>query len=352
MDRLQQLFFGNSLQDWAIALLILLLVALGFEILKRLILRRIDRTPELKAKGLDRLINNLLSGTRSYFVFLIALYLATLTIDLPESVNPMIKTLVIVITILQCGFWGSTVIDFLIERRIQARPGEEGDTATVMGAVKLVAKIALWTIVILLILENLTGIEIGALLATLGVGGIAIALAVQGILGDLFASVSISLDKPFVIGDTIGLDNLTGEVEKIGLKSTRIRSVSGEQIVVSNSDLLSSRLKNFQRMERRQVLFTLGINYGTPQEKLALIPDLMRSIIETYENTSFVRAVFQSYGESALIFEIMYFMETADIPLFKETHHAINMEIYRRFEAEGIEISTPSQTIFLEQLSN
>lgn len=350
MDNLKQVFFDNTLSEWGLAILVLLLVALGFEILRRLILRRIHRAEQLKAKGLDRLIEGLLRGTSKFFIFMIALYLAVLTLTLPVIVTSTLKTLVIVVAILQCGFWGTSLIDYFVKQRIQARPEVKGETATTMNAISLVGKIALWTIVVLLILENLTGMEIGTLLAALGIGGIAVALAVQGILGDLFSSISISLDKPFVIGDTIGIDDQVGTVEDIGLKSTRIRSVSGEQLIISNTDLLSSRLRNLQRMHRRRVLFSLGLSYQTPSAKLSQVPGLLQEIIAAHDITSFGHAYFHSYGDAALNFEAAYFLETPDFQAFVDTQNAINQEIFRRFEAEGIQFAYPAQTFFIEHL--
>jgi small-conductance mechanosensitive channel len=352
IEMLNELIFGNTTANWITAAVVILFSYLGIVLLKRLILGFVSRRQAAEKKGLDRLGLTLAEGTNSLFILVLALYLGSLALQLPESVETGMAKLLFVATVLQLTLWGSKLIDILVEDRIDARPEQAADTATTLHALSLVGKIGLWLLAGLLILENLTGIEMGAILATLGIGGVAIALAVQGILGDLFASISISLDRPFVIGDAIGIDDLSGEVEQIGLKSTRIRSVTGEQLVISNSDLLDSRLHNYRRRERRRVLFTLGINYGTPYAKLVQIPELLSSIIGSHEHTFFEYAVFQSYGESALDFEVSYVMETPDLQLFKETHHAINLEIYRRFETENIEISTPSQTIFLAQLAD
>jgi small-conductance mechanosensitive channel len=351
MEQMKQIVFGNTLSQWAIAMLVLVLVAIGFEITKKLILRRIAKSEKLQSKGFDQLIRNLLEDTRRYFVFVIALYLGTLTLSLPEFLANAIRNLVIAIILLQAGFWGMSLIDYFVNQRVHARPDKEHEVATAMNAVRLVAKITLWVVVGLLILENLTGIQVGTLLATLGIGGIAIALAVQGILGDLFASVSISLDRPFAIGDNISIDGMSGTVEEIGLKSTRIRSVSGEQLIISNSDLLSSRLRNFRRMDRRRVLFTLSVTYQTPSEKLAEIPEMLQKIILTHEYTTFDHATFQSFGDSALIFEVVYFYETPDNDVYIQTHHAINLEILKKFEAEGIKLAHPTRTIFMEHLA-
>jgi len=199
---------------------------------------------------------------------------------------------------------------------------------------------------LLLALDNL-GVNITALVAGMGIGGIAVALAAQNILGDLFASISIVLDKPFVINDFIIVGDYMGSVEHIGVKTTRIRSLSGEQIVFSNTDLLNSRVRNFKRMVERRVVFSFGVVYGTPAEKLEAIPGIVRGIIEAIDGTRFDRAHFAKYGDSSLDFEVVYFVVTGDYNVYMDIQQAINLAIYRSFEDEGLGFAFPTQTIFL-----
>jgi small-conductance mechanosensitive channel len=198
-------------------------------------------------------------------------------------------------------------------------------------------------------LDNIPGVQVDTLIASLGIGGIAVALALQNILGDLFASLSITLDKPFVIGDFIIVDELMGEVERIGLKSTRLRSLSGEQLVFANADLLSSRIRNFKHMERRRASFKLGVTYATPPEKLARIPSLVQEIIQAQAQVTLDRVHFKEMGEFALIFEIVYYMEMPDYKLYMDTQETINLAICQRFAEEGIEFAYPTQTVFLKK---
>jgi len=191
------------------------------------------------------------------------------------------------------------------------------------------------------------GVDITALIAGLGIGGIAVALALQNVLGDLFASLSIVLDKPFVIGDFIIVDDLLGTVEHIGLKTTRVRSLFGEQLVFSNSDLLNSRIRNYKRMHERRIVFSLGVTYQTPYEKLAAIPDIIREIIELQEQVRFDRAHFKEYGDFALEFEIVYYMLVPDYNAYMDTQQAINLALYERFEKEGISFAYPTQTLYV-----
>jgi small-conductance mechanosensitive channel len=204
----------------------------------------------------------------------------------------------------------------------------------------------LWAVVALLALDNM-GFDITALVAGLGVAGIAVGLAVQNILGDLFASLSIVLDKPFVIGDFIVVDNLPGTVERIGIKTTRVRSLSGEQLVFSNADLLKSRIRNYRRMTERRVVFSVGVTYETGEEKLGTIPGILRGIVEAQGNVRFDRAHFQSFGDSALVFEVVYYILTPDYSRYMDIQQEINFAIHRRFTAEGISFAYPTRTLWL-----
>lgn len=349
MDWLTVQFLNNSLQSWLIALLVFALTFIGIRLLARILINRLARLPDKPGQQFEDLVQDLLLRIRSLFIMLIALYLGAQVLTLPEPVDNLLRTIAVVALILQFAFWGLALIDFLINRQIQADARKGQDSATAMKAVKLIALVALWSLTILLILENATSIEVNTLIASLGIGGIAVALAVQNVLGDLFSAISIALDKPFAIGDAISVGGMSGAVEDIGLKSTRVRSVNGELLVFSNSDLLSSRIQNFQTMARRRVGFTLGVTYQTPYEKLAAIPAMIQEIIEAQEQTTFDRAFFTTLGDSALLFDCAYYIETADFQRHIQALHAINMAIYQRFEAEGIELAYPTQTVYLEK---
>jgi len=181
----------------------------------------------------------------------------------------------------------------------------------------------------------------------LGVGGIAVALAVQNILGDLFASLSIVLDKPFVIGDFIVVDTFVGTVEHIGLKTTRLRSLSGEQVIFSNTDLLGSRIRNYKRMYERRVVFTLGLVYQTPMEKVESVGKILQEIIELEPQARFDRAHFKEFGDSALVYEIVYFIKTSDFNAYMDAQQRINLAIMQRFEEQGISFAYPTRTVYM-----
>jgi len=196
-------------------------------------------------------------------------------------------------------------------------------------------QLGLWSVVLLLALENL-GFNITALLAGLGIGGIAVALAAQGVLGDVFASIMIALDKPFAIGDFIMFDTIMGTVEHIGLKTTRLHSISGEQIVIANGDLLKTRLRNFQRLSERRVEFNLSVPPDTPAAKLAMIPGIIRHAIEAQPKVRFERAHFKSLANNALLFEAAFYVSDRDHNHYMDIQQAINLVIYDRLQKEGI----------------
>jgi small-conductance mechanosensitive channel len=211
-----------------------------------------------------------------------------------------------------------------------------------------VARLAFFSVVFLVALGTL-GFDISGLVTTLGIGGIAIALAVKDILSDLFGSLTIALDKPFVLGDFITTGDYAGTVEHIGLKTTRLRSNTGEQLVFSNADLLGSRLRNYKRMDERRALMNLGVTYDTPPEKLAAIPSLLQEIVEAHELARFDRAHFAEFGPSSLDFQVVFWVTKPGYQDFMDTRQAINMEICQRFADAGIEFAFPTQTLYIEK---
>jgi small-conductance mechanosensitive channel len=192
-------------------------------------------------------------------------------------------------------------------------------------------------------------VDITALVAGLGIGGVAVALALQNILGDLFASLSIVMDKPFVVGDFLMVGDFLGSVEKIGLKTTRLRSLSGEQLVFSNTDLLGSRIRNFGRMFERRVVFNIGVTYDTPRDRLQLIPGIVREAVEAEKGTRFDRSHFSKYGDFSLNFENVYYVLSADFNQHMDVQQAIFYAIHRRFEEEGIAFAYPTQTLIVHR---
>jgi small-conductance mechanosensitive channel len=348
MPLLDTVFYHNTVLTWIIAAGVMVLVFTVLRLLKAVFHRRFAALGKKTTTDVDDLVAGLLRRIKLYFLLAVALYAGSQFLALPETLKAFLQKLVVVAFLLQAVVWGSAVLDFLIQRSRKKKGDEDKAGLTTYSALSFVGRLALWSVALLLILDNL-GVNITTLIAGLGVGGIAVALAVQNILGDLFASMSIVLDKPFVIDDFIVVDDLRGTVKHIGLKTTRIASLGGEEIVFANSDLLKSRVRNFKRMQERRIVFTVGVTYQTPAEKLEAIPGMIRETVEAQERTRFDRSHFQAYGDFALVFETVYFMTVPDYAAYMDTQQAINLALYRKFATEGIEFAYPTQTIFLSK---
>lgn len=349
MDLLDTILWGNGLRMWLIALLIAAGLFLLLLAIRSLLRRRFKTLSERRETlGTYDLLYQVVSQTKISFLLLLSLIAGSFALRLPFQDTRLIENIFKVGLILQGGFWISTIVSHSINRRIQDGMQDQPARATTMNAVRLVLTIAVWTIVLLMALQNL-GVRVDTLIASLGVTGIVVGLALQNVLGDLFASLSIALDQPFVIGDSISVGDFSGTVEHIGLKSTRVRSISGEQVVFSNSDLLNSRIRNYKRMTRRRVVFTLGVTYQTSAEKVQRVLEICRAAVERHAMAAFDRAHFKAFTDSALQFEIVYYLETAEYNLFMDLQQAINLEILQRFEEEGIHFAYPTQTVFVQQ---
>lgn len=348
MPWLDRLYLSNTLLTWISALALAVVIYVVLMIVRKVVGGRLRHLAEGEAADFYGFAAELVKArTKKVFFLFFALYGGSHLLILPGKVERIVVASVLISLALQAGIWGNGVINYMVSRRA-ARDGEDGLNLEAYSVITWIAKASLWAIVILLALNNL-GIEITALVAGLGISGIAVALAVQNILGDLFASLSIVLDRPFVIGDFIIVGELMGTVEHVGLKTTRVRSLSGEQIVFSNTDLLGSRIRNYRRMNERRVLFNVGVTYQTPAEKLAAIPTMIREIIESHEMVRFDRAHFAEYGSYSLDFEIVYWVLDRDYNIFRDVHQEIVLAIYRKFGQEGIEFAYPTQTLFMEK---
>jgi small-conductance mechanosensitive channel len=268
-----------------------------------------------------------------------ALYGASRPLIFPERVDSLLHGLAVLAVFVQVASWADLAARFLLARYVRTTSEGDGTRATTVTVLGILVRLTLLTILLLVTLENL-GINITALVAGLGIGGIAIALASQTLLADLFASVSIVFDKPFVVGDFIVVDTFTGVVEHVGLKTTRVRSLAGEQIVLPNADLLKSRLRNYKRMYERRVVFSVGVVPDTPPAALTAIPGLIRTIVEAQPQTHFERAHLAAYTESAILFEVVYNIPTADHKVYMDLQQAIYLGIDEHFRKEGLMIRT------------
>jgi small-conductance mechanosensitive channel len=346
MDLFGWVYYGNTVQTWIAASAVTAATLVLLVSIKRITVGRLAAKAHQAGAERYELALDLLRGTRWYFLLALAVSAGTFALDLPGRPARLVSLAVLLAALFQIAGWGSRLIAYAISRYVKSKMEEDAAAATTVSAFGFLARLALWTVIVFIALDNL-GVNITALVAGLGVGGIAVALATQNILGDLFASFSIVLDKPFVIGDFIIVGEYLGTVERIGLKTTRIRSLSGEQIIFSNSDLLGSRVRNFKRMYERRIVFSVGVVYQTTREQVAAIPAMLRESIEAQELARFDRAHFKAFGDYALQFEAVYFVRVPDFGRYMDTQQAINLEIMRRFEEAGIEFAYPTQVIYV-----
>jgi len=331
-----QVLYSNTLTAWITALATFVAFFSAFYVLKTLVARRAQRSV-VPPSHLQELFRDLVKRTRLYFIVVVSLWAGSLALTLNPRHEHVWHLVVMVGVLLQAGVWAGGLVLFWSERFAEHRAADAGTRMTI-NVVAIAARVLLWLIVLLVILDNL-GINITALVTGLGIGGIAIALAVQNILGDLFAALSIVLDKPFVVGDAISVGDASGAVEHIGLKSTRLRSDSGELIIISNGDLLKSRIRNFRGQEKRLVVLKLGIAYGTPVEKLARVPEIIRAAAEKEKSVRFDRSNFTTFGIFALVTESVYSVYKLSYAEYMNAQQRINLEIYKQLSAESIEIA-------------
>lgn len=346
MEFLDWNLYANPLRVWLFALLASVLAVAALTGLNALLIRNFRRFAKRTTTDLDDVLSEVLGATRFWFMVVLALWAGSLVLELPEGRQDLLETAVTLAVLIQFGIWGVTAITAAVESFGKRKLDEDPASVTTMRAVGVVGRLVLWSVILLLALDNL-GVDVTALIAGLGIGGIAVALALQNVLGDLFASLSIVLDKPFVVGDFVVVGEMAGSVERVGLKTTRLRSLSGEQLVFSNSDLLASRVRNYKRMYERRIVFSFGVVYSTSYEQLKSIPSLVREIIEAEEKARFDRAHFSGYGDSSLDFEVVYYVLEPDYNVYMDVQQSINLEIFRRFEELGLEFAFPTRTLYV-----
>jgi small-conductance mechanosensitive channel len=334
----QLVFFAST------TVLVFLLAFVLRTLTKRVIkLRRFAQGP-VSTRTAQQALLAAVSKTSSFLLFFLSLYLGSLWLDLPEAKETTLGRLAFLVLLIQFGLYANEAIRVFISQSVRQKTEADPAAVTSSGVMSFAVRFLMWVLVLLLILQN-WGYEISAVIAGLGVGGIAVAFALQNILGDIFNSVAIVLDRPFAVGDFIIAGDQMGVVEHIGIKSTRVRSLWGEQVVFPNADITSSRIRNYKRMEERRVLFAIGVVYETPVEKLERIPAIIREAVETTAMTRFDRAHFFSYGDFSLNFEVVYYVRASDYNLYMDIQQEINLKIFRRFAEEGISFAYPTQEL-------
>jgi hypothetical protein len=339
-ELLGQRYLGNSLAQWGWAALAFAIAFIGLPILRQQI-QKLQRSWTSTSQGSQvvQFIIGLLGSTSRVVRLVVAFYLAEKILKLPAAVDHFFDVVIVLGVWLQVGLWLVAAARHLLGQRESMRDPAVGGSLNVL---MFCVQVLVWAVVALLALDNL-GVNISALLAGLGIGGIAVALAVQTMLSDLLGSLSITLDKPFVVGDWVKLEDYEGVVEHIGLKSTRLRSVSGEQIIVSNADMLKSRLRNLGRMPERRVQFKLYVAYDTAPDNIAKVATLIEQIVRSQPQTNYVACLLTRLGTYALEYEVTYFVVDPQPKQYGETVDSINRTIVARFAETGISFAYPTQ---------
>jgi len=347
---LEATFLGNTVRAylWATGYFAAGILLLSF--LRRLLLARLKRLAERSETGTDGFFLANLEKTLLPLLYFGAFYLASQNLSLSAAAQKALSTLGVVILTFMAIRFLSAVLEYLLkEVWLRKEPSESRERN--LKILFPVIRMVLWSVALVFLLDNL-GFEISAVVAGLGIGGIAVAMASQTVLGDLFSYVAILLDKPFEIGDFIILDGgFMGTIEYIGIKTTRVRTLSGEQILIPNSDLTSHRVRNYKRMQERRVVFKLGVTYGTTPEKMEKALSLVKEIIGKSPDVRFDRCHFSEFGDSSLNIETVYWVLSPDYNRYMDIQQDLNLAIQRAFAKEGLDFALPTQTLYVKRES-
>jgi small-conductance mechanosensitive channel len=346
-DILQREFYNNRVSDYLVCLGTIAGGILVLWAVEALALRRLRRWAESTATTIDNFLVDRVHKTGLPLAYL-GLILASLrTLSLTPRVERILDAAGIVLLTLIAIQFLVALIRYGFGEFIRKRGEDASRDRALKGAVGL-AKALVWVTGTLFLLDNL-GFRISTMVAGLGIGGIAVALAAQTVLGDLFAHFTILFDRPFEIGDFVVVGDFMGTVERLGIKTTRLASLGGEQIVMSNKDLTDSRVRNYKRMARRRVVFRLGVTYQTPAERLREIPEIVADVFRGVEGATLDRVHFFSYGDFSLVYEIVYYVDGNDYTRYMDVQQAVNLRIYEEFERRRIEFAYPTQTLYLNK---
>lgn len=352
MDYLDQLytmfFWGNSLFAYGKAVIIFIVLIICLKLFQVLVLTHLKKLALKTKTDLDDIIIEIVSSIKPPLYLIVAIYFSLKTLLLSHNVTQVLRFLFIVILIYEFIAAIERFLDYWVKHYVSTGKSKDRASESMIHALRILVRVALWTVGLLLLVSNM-GFNVSSLVASLGIGGVAIALAVQSILSDMFSSFSIYLDKPFKVGDFIIIDDYMGTVKHIGLKTTRIQALRGEEIVVSNKELTSTRIRNFKKLKRRRVAADFGIEYGTSATKLENISVLTKKIIEEHKECEYERCFFKEYGDSSLVYELSYYIQSDDYEVATQLMNSINLAIYKVFEKEGIAFAFPTQTVYLRK---
>ncbi|MGP1281755.1 MAG: mechanosensitive ion channel family protein [Parasphingopyxis sp.] len=347
-ERLQKLW--NDGLTWVDTHTAEILISLGVAAVIVLVLvglRRYGRRWYERNRSLETwqsVVGRTMAKTRTWFMIALALEIVAVLSDAPGLIARSVGVLFSIAMVIQSAIWARSIILGFIEHRTKTDENSSEALGSAMKLIRVLVTFGVVAIAGIVVLDNLN-VDVTGLVAGLGIGGIAIGLAAQGIFSDLFAALSIIFDKPFKVGDSINYDGTFATVEQIGLKSTRLRSVSGEEVIISNTNLLDKEIKNLTRLNRRRIILNVGVIYQTDAAKAQRIPDILRDIING-QGHRFVRSGFTGFGDSSLDYEIQFDVESADYEVVYNARHAVGVAIFQRFADEGLEFAYPTQTTF------
>ncbi|PIN76237.1 mechanosensitive ion channel protein MscS [Candidatus Woesearchaeota archaeon CG10_big_fil_rev_8_21_14_0_10_37_12] len=343
-DVLRYEFLNNTVQEYFLALLVLVFGVGILKLFKCVVINRLETWAKRTKTDVDDLIVNVVERLGSPFYWIVSLCFAVQFINIP-LLNKIVYYAALIIIPFYIVLCIQEIITYGTKKIVSKQKKDDNSIVELLGKI---IKWALWLIAILLILDNL-GYNISALLAGLGVGGIAIAFALQNVLTDVFASFSIYLDKPFQKGDFIVTGQDSGTVERIGIKSTRIRTLQGQELVISNKELTESRVHNYKKMEQRRIVFQFGVTYETPNTKLEKIPKIIKDIFGKIKLAKLDRIHFFQFADSSLNFEVVYFLDSSDYTKYMDIQQKINLAIKKEFEKEKIEMAYPTRTVYMRK---
>lgn len=339
---------GNSVREWAVAAIIFSAVLIGLKIFKAIVISRLKKLSKKTKTEIDDIVVNAIRAIHWPFYVLVSLYIALVYLKTHPLIDMGFDVLFMVGVVYYVIRAAEEFVDYGARSIIKKREKEENGDTGMIKILSSIIKIALWAVAVLMVLSNL-GYNITSLIAGLGIGGIAVALALQNVLSDLFSAIAIYFDKPFKIGDFIILGTDMGIVKKIGIKTTRIQTLQGEELVVSNNELTQARIQNFGKMQRRRIVFEVGVAYETQKAKLEKIPEMVKEIIKKQKNTEVDRVHFKYFGDSSLNYEIVYYVNIGDYNVYMDIQQAINLGIVEAFEKEKIEIAYPTRTVYVRK---
>ena len=348
MDIIRPMFLGNSIENWLKALATTIGIFLVVSIFKSIGIKRFSKVVSKTKTNLDDIFLRVIQETKGLFILLLGLYGGCQFLIISEKWMAIINKAFFVVTALQVGLWMGGFVNHLTSLR-EKQEAHDKNEQTAISAFGLFGKILIWAIVAMVTVQNITGMEMSALITSLGIGGIAVGLAVQNILKDIFSSLSIFLDKPFLVGDYIVVGDIGGTVVNIGLKSTRLKTLLGEEVVFSNSDILDSSIHNYRKMERRLVTVNIGVSPETDPDMLETIPAIFKTCVEKQDKATFDRANLTNIGDFTLDYELIFHIESADYTLYATIKEAVFLDIIRQFQAKGIIMPYPTQAVLLNK---